>query len=189
MYTIKTRQTYLKALGFYDGPISGKENNATKAAYKALQKKYFTNKKDIDGKYGPDTEILLINAYRCHKLKYFKLEEFKCSCGGKYCTGYPAKLNNYMLKNLDKVREKFGETNITSGLRCKEKNRLVGGYAKSKHMTGKAVDYHNPYTFSKTNRTKVKNYWRSLPKADYTYSEDDGTPYKNMKNTIHSDVE
>ena len=188
MYTVKTRQTYLKVLGYYKGEITGKEDKATKEAYKALQKDYFVNKKDIDGIYGNDTEILLINAYRCRKLKYFNLEEFKCSCGGKYCTGYPAKLNNYLLRNIDKVREKFGPTTITSGLRCKKKNSLAGGVSNSKHLTGKAVDYHNKYTFSKSNRTKVKNYWRTLPNADYTYSEDDRPEFKYMSNTINSDV-
>lgn len=189
MLTVKARQSYLKTLGFYKGEITGKENKETKEAYKALQKKYFTNKKDIDGIYGENTDILLVNAYRCNKLKFFKLEEFRCTCGAKYCTGYPVKLNNYMLKNIDSIREKFGPTNVTSAGRCKKQNSVVGGIPNSKHVTGKAVDFNNKYTFSKANRTKVKNYWRTLPKADYTYSQDDRPEFKYMANTIHGDVE
>ena len=188
MYTVKTRQSYLKTLGYYKGQITGKENKATREAYKALQKDYFVNEKDIDGIYGPDTEILLLNAYRCKKLKYFDLEEFKCDCKGKYCTGYPAKLNNYLLKDLDSVREKFGPTTITSGLRCAKQNKAVGGIANSKHLTGKAADGHNKHTFSKSDRSEVKSFWMKLPNASYTYSEDDRPEFKNMKNTIHFDV-
>lgn len=188
MYTVKTRQKYLKVLGFYDGEITGVEDKATKDAYKALQKKYFVNKEDIDGVYGPNTEILMVNAYRCQKSKYFDLTEFRCSCKGAYCTGYPVKLNNYLIKDMDSIREKFGPTTITSGMRCKKKNQLAGGIPNSKHLQGKAADFNNKYTFSKANRTKVKKFCKTLPQYNYTYSIDDRPEFKYMNNTIHIDV-
>ena len=44
-------------------------------------------------------------------------------------------------KILDPLREKFGKPIIvTSGYRCKELNKAVGGAAKSQHMSGEAVD-------------------------------------------------
>lgn len=142
MLKIKTRQKYLKALGFYSGPITGKEDKLTKAAYKKLQNKYFTRAKDKDGIYGPDTDKLLRSAYNCRGLKYFKLEEFKCKCGGKYCTGYPAVVSrSLVLKMEQKVRPKYGAISIISGLRCKTWNRLQGGVSNSRHTTGKALDF------------------------------------------------
>ena len=44
-------------------------------------------------------------------------------------------------KILDPLREKFGKPIIvTSGYRCKELNKAVGGAAKSQHMSGEAAD-------------------------------------------------
>ena len=44
-------------------------------------------------------------------------------------------------KILDPLRESFGKPIIvTSGYRCKELNKAVGGAAKSQHMSGEAAD-------------------------------------------------
>ena len=73
MLTIKQRQEYLKYLGFYKGSIDGIEGNLTKSAYRTLQSKYFARKSDIDGKYGRNTDMLLVNAYNVKKYtKNFK---------------------------------------------------------------------------------------------------------------------
>lgn len=143
LLSIKNRQKYLKALGFYDGPVDGKWNKECKVATLNLQKKYFPKSKDWDSVYGPDTDILLRSAWNCRDLKYFKLEEFKCGCGGKHCTGYPAVVSRNLALKLDrKVRPKYGRINITSGLRCKKFNAKVGGSIYSLHMEGKAVDFN-----------------------------------------------
>ena len=67
MLSIKERQEYLKYLGLYKGKIDGIEGKQTKTAIKNLQAKYFTRKSDIDGLYGKNTDILLVNAYRVKK--------------------------------------------------------------------------------------------------------------------------
>ena len=42
---------------------------------------------------------------------------------------------------LDPLRDKYGKPiTITSGYRCKELNRAVGGVSNSQHMTGEAAD-------------------------------------------------
>lgn len=141
MLSIKKRQKYLKALGFYDGKIDGKWDAECKKAVLKLQKKYFP-KEEQDSKYGTKTDILLRSAYNCRGLKYFKLEEFKCNCGGKYCTGYPAVVSRSLALKLDqKLRPKYGAMTITSGLRCTTWNRLQGGVTGSRHTQGKAVDF------------------------------------------------
>jgi hypothetical protein len=175
-------------LGFYDGKVDGIVGDKTKAAYKDLQDKYFTRKDDKDGKYGKNTDKLLQNAYRVSLYcKNFKLEEFKCQCGGKYCTGYPEILDTQLLLNLQSVRDQFGSTVITSGLRCSKHNSKVGGSSTSRHKSGKAVDIKGAYTKTESKRKSVMEHWMSLPQSRYTYCNIGGN-YPNMGNAVHGDV-
>lgn len=190
MLTVRTRQTYLKNLGFYKGKIDGIEGPLTKNAYLALQKRYFTRAKDKDGLYGNDTEKLLKNAYYVKKYtKNFTLDElFRCECGGKYCTGYPVVLSTQLLINLQKVRDKYGSTTITSGMRCTAyNNSIVGSSKTSRHMKGKALDIYNAKTKTEAGRKTVMSYVKSLKGHNYTYCNIGGN-YPNMGNAVHFDV-
>ena len=106
MLNIKQRQTILKKINLYDGKIDSIEGVKTRKAYKLLQEKYFTRKKDIDGIYGNDTDILLTNIYYLLNSRYFKIEEFRCHCNG-LCTGYPHVINKNLITNLNKLRVKL----------------------------------------------------------------------------------
>jgi peptidoglycan hydrolase-like protein with peptidoglycan-binding domain len=188
LLSVKKRQTYLKELGFYTGNIDGKVGKLTKAAYKALQDKYFTREQDRDGKYGKDTDKLLRNAYNVKKYtKNFKLEEFKCHCGGKYCTGYPATLDAQFLKNLQSVRDKFGSTKITSALRCNKHNANVGGSSGSRHKLGKAADIITSASGTESGRKKIMAYWKTLPRQSYTYCNIGGSN-PGMGTATHVDI-
>lgn len=189
LLTVRKRQEYLSFLELYTGVIDNSEGPKTKAAYLALQKKYFTRDKDIDGKYGKNTDILLRNAYYVKKYtKNFELEEFKCDCGGKYCTGYPVELSIFLLENIQAVRNQFGSTQITSGMRCKNyNNSLVGSSKTSKHLSGKAVDFFVSQCKTLLGRTEVMAFWRNLPNYNYTYCNVRGS-HPNMGNCIHGDV-
>lgn len=172
MLTVRERQEKLKYLGFYTGAIDGIEGIKTKRAYKELQDKYFFRAKDKDGKYGNNTEKLLLSAYNVKKYtKNFDLKKDKlyCRCKGKHCTGYPAIINVDLLKNLQAIRNKYGATNITSMLRCKTHNKDVGGSSNSKHLQGKAVDYRNKHTLTLKQRKEVINYWFTLTNPRYSY--------------------
>ena len=67
---------------------------------------------------------------------FFKPSEFECKCG--------CGLNNidphlvYLLDTLRKIIS--APIIITSGCRCKEHNKLVGGKNNSAHLKGLAVD-------------------------------------------------
>lgn len=75
-------------------------------------------------------------------IKYFKPHEFACKCGGKYCDGSVDKVDLRMVKKLDDIREHFGQpTIITSGVRCAQHNKNVGGVSNSQHLYGKASDF------------------------------------------------
>ena len=188
MLSKKNRQIYLKALGFYDGNVDGIEGPKTKEAYKTLQDKYFDREKDRDGKYGKNTDKLLQNAYRVSLYcKNFKLEEFKCQCGGKYCTGYPEILDIRALTNVQLVRDRFGSTVITSALRCSKHNSAVGGSLTSRHKSGKAFDLKGAYTKTESGRKEVMAYYKSLPKYRYTYCNINGSN-PGMGSAVHVDV-
>lgn len=178
MLSIRERQTYLKYLGLYkddkgnDAKIDGIEGRFTKRGYKLLQDKYFTRKSDRDGgKYGRNTDMLLVNAYNVKKYtKNFSLSEFKCGCNTKYCTGYPAYLNVNLLKNLQTMRNNYGAITITSPLRCSKHNANIGGVAGSYHTKGKALDLYNVrFSSSFTNRKYAIEKWLLLPKANMAY--------------------
>ena len=82
------------------------------------------------------------------KMKWFALKEFVKSntaarLGINNNPSEDVKKNIELLveKILDPLREKFGKPIIvTSGYRCKELNKAVGGAAKSQHMSGEAAD-------------------------------------------------
>lgn len=189
MLTVDFRQKYLKSLGLYDGEITGKENRDTKAAYKALQKKYLTGFFNTLGIYNEATDTLLINAYRVKRYtKNFDLEEFKCECGGKYCNGYSVKIDPQLLKNIQSIRTKFGSTEITSAVRCQKYNDSLRGSAKtSYHLRGKAIDFANAKTRTLAGRKTVMAYWKTLPKAGYTYCDENGNlPY--MGTAVHIQI-
>lgn len=188
MLSIKQRQSYLKDLGFYSGEVDGIAGAKTQAAYKALQSKYFVRKSDIDGVYGKNTDILLVNAYNVKKYtKNFKLEEFSCNCGGAHCTGYPVYLDINLLKNVQKVRDRFGSVIVTSGMRCTKHNKAVGGVSGSRHKSGKALDIRVAKHTTEAGRKKVMSYWRTLPQNRYTYCNIGGN-YPNMGTSVHIDV-
>lgn len=198
MLNIKTRQKYLKLLGFYNGNIDNIEGPLTKKAYLELQKKYFFSK-NVDGVYGKYTDILLENAYLVWKYcRNFLLEEFKCECNNKYCTGYPVKFNKNLLIYLQKIRNVVKQPiYITSGLRCNTfNNSLNGSILKSKHTQGKAIDFSCQKTSSLQGRKSIMNYYIGLDYASYTYcngywknKNKSGSIRANyMYNSIHIDV-
>ena len=199
MLTVRERQEKLKYLGFYTGAIDGIEGVKTKRAYKELQDKYFFRAKDKDGKYGNNTEKLLLCAYNVKKYtKNFDLKKDKlyCRCKGKQCTGYPAIISVDLLKDLQAIRDKYGATTVTSMLRCKGHNKDVGGTTNSRHLLGKAVDYRNKHTLTLKQRKECINYWFTLTNPRYSYcngyykySNKSGTKKASgMGISIHADV-
>ena len=72
---------------------------------------------------------------------YFKREEMRCKCGGKYCNGFPAEPQQLLMELADRARQHFGRpAHVVSGLRCQRWNQIQGGVANSQHMYGEAMD-------------------------------------------------
>lgn len=188
LLSVTERQKYLRELGFYNGRIDGLEGIKTVKAYQELQTKYFARPQDVDGKYGMNTDRLLRSVYACRKSKYFNLDEFKCKCSGKYCTGYPAALDEDLVNGLNALRSTYGlPISITSGMRCSKWNAKQGGASGSRHMQGKAADITGAPTNTAKKRAAVKALWMKQKEARYTYCQEDSKKY-NMGSSVHVDV-
>lgn len=72
---------------------------------------------------------------------YFKRNEMRCKCGGRYCNGFPAEPQQLLMELADRARKHFGRpAHVVSGLRCSRWNQIQGGVANSQHMYGEAMD-------------------------------------------------
>ena len=188
LLSIEERKEFFKTLGL--GEYN--EENIEK-----VQKKYMLRKKDVDGKYGNDTDNLLRHLMNCHlylKKENFKPEEFRCGCGGKHCCGYPTYMKPMELKNIQSIRSHYGKPMIiTCGVRCVSYNRAVGGIQNSEHLKGLAVDYYiQGVTDTLANRKKSIAWIKTLPNHHYTYgnginSNGYKVNYPGMGNALHTD--
>ena len=155
--TEKQKQNLLAYLGYYVGDIDGIWGNLSEAAMEAFKADF----KGFDApnipENAPEKALKHAVAYDLFKtepakgetgtfwdeIEYFDREEFKCKCGGKYCSGYPAEPDERMVRIADQLRKNLGAPiTIISGLRCKTWNDIQGGVSNSQHMYGEAADIH-----------------------------------------------
>ena len=185
--TNQQTQCLLYYLGYYKGRIDGKIGNESKRSIKAFQKDYGLT---ADGVVGEKT----INALKqaivngmpkktttkdwWKDIQYFDKSEFACKCGGKYCKGYPAEMNEKVVKMADKVRKHFGaKVIVSSGLRCAKHNTNIGGVTNSRHKLGKAIDF---CVVGKTSK-EILAFVNKQSDIRYTYAIND--------QFVHMDVE
>ncbi len=186
-----SRKEIMKEYGFYSGKINSTRGNAYLKAVRLVNKE-FLPKKFHNDTYYKETDIVLRNLRRLSETgakEYFSLKEFKCGCGGKYCSGYPVVLNAGFLKRLLILREELDKpVVITSGERCQESNDKTPGSVKnSKHVTGRACDiYVAGVTDTLKGRQKVMKIWKDNG-GGYTYCNVNGS-HPNMGNAVHVEV-
>jgi len=71
--------------------------------------------------------------------KWFKREEFTCPCCNKN------RISSELVDRLDYARGKAGVSfTVSSGFRCFDRNRKVGGKPRSSHLGGYAADIKCP---------------------------------------------
>ena len=196
--TLQQIQCLLQYLGYYTIRVDGISGPGTEQAVRDFQK---AEGLEVDGIPGKLTQAALLDAVAngrfkktdasqpdsggtgtealwWNDIKYFTREEFRCKCGGKYCNGFPAEPQEGMVRAVDNVREHFGRAfTPNSGVRCPTHNANVGGVSNSRHLYGKAVDFHVP---GKT-AAQVLAYLATLPGLGYCY-DIDGT-------SVHMDIE
>ena len=119
------------------------------------------------------------------KYKNFKKTEFKCPCCGSYGNGIATTL----LDVLQTLRNKYGNTIITSGFRCTKNNIAVGGDKNSAHLLGQAADFYfgSGILANQNKRIAVVNEIKKMPNVHYTYCNVNGN-HKNMGSAIHVDT-
>ncbi|WKY43509.1 D-Ala-D-Ala carboxypeptidase family metallohydrolase [Eubacteriaceae bacterium ES2] len=146
---IKQCQQVLIEKGFDPGPVDGICGPQTRQAIMAFQTR---SGLEVDGMVGPLTMKVLFESsmptevYDHEQLsQHFKREEFRCCCQGRYCTGFPAEMDQLLIAKLEGVRRELDSAIIvTSGVRCVIRNREVGGIENSRHLSGNAVDCYAP---------------------------------------------
>ena len=157
--TIRQRQHLLAYLGYYVGTVDGDWGSGSRAACTAFQQDF--GGIVVDGHGGTETDKALKHAvaYDLFKvdisneetttgsfwddIQYFKRDEFRCKCGGKYCNGFPAEPKEQLVRIADQLRKNLGvPITIVSGLRCPTWNQIQGGVADSQHQYGEAADIY-----------------------------------------------
>ena len=155
--TVKQKQNLLAYLGYYVGDIDGVWGTLSKTAMEAFKADFkgFDTPNIPDD--APEKALKHAVAYDMFKsepvkdetgtfwdeIEYFKRDEFKCKCGGKYCNGYPAEPDERMVRIANQLRRNLGvPITIVSGLRCKTWNAIQGGVSNSQHMYGEAADIY-----------------------------------------------
>ena len=154
--TLKQKQALLAYLGFYDGQLDGVWGQQSQLATSYFQRGYM-EATEVDGIFGAATEKRILEVISSGEkpvddkmsatadwwkdIRYFTRAEFKCKCGGQFCDGYPAEMQEAVVKIADAAREHFGRPALViSGLRCKQWNAHEKGHENSQHMFGEAVD-------------------------------------------------
>lgn len=187
LLSLEKRKEYFSYLGL------GEYN---KTNIKALQKKYMTRKKDVDGIYGNNTDNLLRTLYNVKKYtKNFDAKEFMCECNGRHCCGFPTYMKPVELVHIQKIRDHYGKPIIiTCGMRCKGRNKeLNGSIANSLHLQGLALDfYQQGVTDTLANRKASIKWIKKQSHHNYTYGNGINStgarisaPY--MGNALHTD--
>ena len=155
--TVTQRQHLLAYLGYYVGKVDGIWGTLSKTACAAFQK---DRELASDGSGNSETDKALKQAVAndlfksepvedtetggfWDNIRYWKREEFRCKCGGKYCNGFPAEPDQTLVELVDDLRHNAGRPgHASSGLRCKTWNSIQKGASDSRHMKGKALDFY-----------------------------------------------
>ena len=155
----KQIQALLTYLGYDPGEVDGIPGKSTRRAVLAFQA---AEGLEQDGSPGPLTQAALLDAVAAGRfrgeeaqtpdgstgtwwdgIRYFTREEFRCKCGGKYCSGFPAEPEETLVRTADALRETAGvPITVSSGVRCQTYNDTLNGSVKnSRHIRGKAMDF------------------------------------------------
>lgn len=193
--TTVSRKTIMEEFGLYDGKINSARGNTYKKSVRLVNKEYLPKKFHSDTYY-KETDIVLRNLRRLSETgakEYFTLKEFRCSCNGKHCCGYPGVLNAGLLTRLLLLREELNlpvhiMASAGGGMRCKRENSSTpGSISNSYHTKWRAVDIQVPgLTETLEGRQRVMKIWKELG-GGYCYCNVNGS-HPNMGNSVHLQV-
>ena len=131
--TNRQKQNLLQYLDYYKGIPDDIWGDKSRSATEAFQRDYQLT---VDGIFGNATadRILEVIASGEHPqtqapaadpedapgetgtfwdhIRYFTREEFRCTCGGRGCNGFPAEPAERLVRNADAARKHFGSPAI-----------------------------------------------------------------------------
>ena len=173
--TVKQGQYLLLYLGYAPGGADGIWGEKTKAACREFQRDYGLRETEgwedavgnslIDAVAGRLARAEKKEGF-WEEIRWFRREEFKCKCGGRYCGGFPAEMQESVVRIADAARAHFGKpAHVVSGLRCEKWNAHEGGMANSQHMYGEACDLRIDGVDSET----LRQFVASQPGHRYSY--------------------
>ena len=186
--TDRQKQHLLAFLGFYTGSMDGIWGKQSRQATEAFQKAYM---EDWDGVFGPATEARIravigsgeepAEADFWDEIRSFSREEFRCTCGGRGCNGFPAEPVQRLVENAEQARIHFGKiADVSSGFRCSLRNsELTGSAANSLHLRGKAMDFRVRGIDSGT----LLAFVRQLPEVEEAYAIDSQYVHMGVQKT------
>lgn len=103
--------------------------------------------------------------------KNFNRAEFACKC--KNCQ---TKINPDLVNGLQAIRDAYGKPMvISSGHRCADYNKRIGGVANSQHILGNAADISDPkqalakFLLANLPLLEANGLWMENPKATPTW--------------------
>lgn len=110
----------------------------------------------VDGDVGPLTSGALRESERRARAglatasAHFSFTELRCRCGGRFSDCQRIWVRRPLLASLETLRARFYPHGlvISSGCRCTQHNRAVGGASQSQHLFGAAADI--PYAATAT---------------------------------------
>ncbi|MBQ6890146.1 MAG: peptidoglycan-binding protein [Oscillospiraceae bacterium] len=177
--TDRQKQHLLAFLGFYGGAVDGIWGEQSRQATVDFQCAYMESP---DGVFGPETQRrirqVIGNSEKpaaqssdfWKEITCFSRAEFRCTCGGRGCDGFPAEPSERLVRNAQTARVHFGKiADVSSGVRCQLRNaELPGSAANSLHLRGKAMDFRIRGIDSQS----LCAYVRTLPGVDEAYAID-----------------
>ena len=181
--THKQRQNLLQFLGYDPGTPDNIWGNQSQRAMGLFQYDFGL---PVTGTGDPITDEALLDAVAhweperagettgddwWDEIEYFDRSEFKCTCGGRGCNGFPAEPRERLIRNADAARKHFGRPAIvSSGVRCQLRNsELPGSAANSLHLSGRAMDFGIPGVRS----YELMQYLWTLPDVHECYQIDE----------------
>ncbi len=144
------KQYLLAYLGYYRAGADGIWGPASRQATLDFQAAYMDRQ---DGVFDAATQERILEVIAAGEepkkggfwaqIRFFTREEFRCTCGGRGCNGFPAEPRERLIRNAEAARLHFGAVaDVSSGVRCDLRNaELPGSAANSLHKRGKAMDF------------------------------------------------
>lgn len=176
--TIRQKQHLLGYLGYYPGQVDGIWGEKSRKAAEDFQRAYGLSS---DDQLGEESQIRLLEVIAegilpeepdnfWQEITWFSRDEFRCSCGGRGCSGFPVEPVERLVRNAQMVRQYFGKPAcVSSGVRCALRNgELPGSAANSLHMRGKAMDF----AVRGIGAERLLAYVKTLPEVHEAYAID-----------------